>query len=141
MVSTEEIGAKAYAMLEGSSVKDAITGEIAWQRTDYSNEDVIIVPHAITGEGSIQFGQVKINIHVPDRCIDLTVGEPIYETNFPRLVELRKMCIEVLKSHYESGEGWNWTIGQMDPPIKEEGHNEHFVSLALEITARNRNNN
>jgi hypothetical protein len=48
------------------------------------------------------------------------------------------MCIDVLKSHYESGEGWNWTIGMLNPPIKEPDHNEHFVSISLEITARDK---
>lgn len=139
MVSTEEIGARAYEMLS-ESLAGSITGVVDWERTDYTKEDIIIVPHSITGEGSFpRFGQININIHVPDPCTIPSTGEPIYNTNFPRLVELRKMCIEVLKSHYESGEGWNWTIGMLNPPIKEPDHNEHFVSLALEITARDKN--
>jgi hypothetical protein len=137
MVSTEEIGTRAFELLTNSDVAKSITGCIGWERNNYSKEDIVIVPHTITGEGSEQFGQVNVNIHVPDPCTKQKKGEPIYHTNFARLVELRKMCIEVLKSHYECGEGWNWTIGQINPPIAEPGHNEHFVSLALEITARN----
>lgn len=136
MVSTEEIGARAFEILSASNVAKTITGVVDWERSDYAKEGIIIVPHAITGEGSPRFGQININIHVPDPCTKLAKGEPIYNTNFPRLVELRRMCIDVLKSHYESGEGWNWTIGLLNPPIKEPDHNEHFVSLALEITAR-----
>jgi hypothetical protein len=138
MVTSEEIGARAYELLSTSNVATAITGMVDWERNDYSKEDVVIVPHTMSGEGSTQLGQVNINIHVPDAKTKPKTGEPIYHTNWERLVELRAMCIEVLKSHYESGYGWNWTIGQLNPPIKEPDHNEHFVSIALEITARNK---
>ena len=50
MVSTEEIGARAYEMLSASNVAKSITGVVDWQRTDYTKEDIIIVPHAISGE-------------------------------------------------------------------------------------------
>lgn len=135
MITTEEIAVVAYGMLQESSVAEMISGQIDYERNDYAKEDVIIVPHHITGEGSVRYGQVNVNIHVPD--LVLKAGkQPVYRINFPRLIEIKKAVIEVLKSHYESGEGWNWTIGGMDPPIKEPGQNEHFVSLSLEITVR-----
>ena len=107
MITTEEIATVVYGMLTESSVPEMISGEIDYERNDYTKEDVIIIPHAIQGEGSVRFGQVKVNIHVPDLV----------------------------------GTGWNWTIGELDPPIKEPGQNEHFVSLALEITVREKKSN
>ena len=140
MITTEEIATVVYGMLTESSVPEMISGEIDYERNDYTQEDVIIIPHAIQGEGSVRFGQVKVNIHVPD-LVKKSGKQPVYVTNFPRLIAIKKAVIDVLKSHYESGTGWNWTIGELDPPIKEPGQNEHFVSLALEITVREKKSN
>lgn len=138
MVSTEEISVRVYELLTGSSVAAMISGVIDYERTDYSKEDVIIVPHAIDGEGSVRFGQINVNIHVPD-LVDKSQTNPTYRTNFNRLIELRKEVITALVNHYEVGKGYNWNIGMLNPPIKEPNHNEHFVSLALELTVRQKN--
>lgn len=135
MVSTEEISVRVYELLTGSPVAAMISGVIDYERTDYSKEDVIIVPHAIDGEGSVRFGQINVNIHVPD-LVDKSKINPTYRTNFNRLIELRKEVITALVNHYEVGKGYNWNIGMLNPPIKEPDHNEHFVSLALELTVR-----
>ena len=140
MITAEEIAVVAHNMLQESNVAEMISGQIDYERNDYTKEDVILVPHRITGEGSVRFGQVNVNIHVPD-LVKKTGNQPVYVKNFPRLIAIRKAVIEVLKSHYESEEGWNWTIGALDPPIKEPGKNEHFVSLALEITVRVKKSN
>ena len=137
MITTEEIAVRVYQLLQKSQVKNLITGTIDYERSDYSKEDVIIVPHSITGEDSIRFGQINVNIHVPD-LVKKTGKNPVYKTNFQRLIEIRAKVIEVLKNHYEVGKGYNWTIGMLNPPIKEPEQNEHFVSLALELTVRNK---
>lgn len=137
MITTEEIAVRVYQLLQKSQVKNLITGTIDYERSDYSKEDVIIVPHSITGEDSIRFGQINVNIHVPD-LVKKAGKNPVYKTNFPRLIEIRAKVIEVLKNHYEVGKGYNWTIGMLNPPIKEPEQNEHFVSLALELTVRNK---
>ena len=137
MITTEEIAVRVYQLLQKSQVKNLITGTIDYERSDYSKEDVIIVPHSITGEDSIRFGQINVNIHVPD-LVKKTGKNPVYKTNFPRLIEIRAKVIEVLKNHYEVGKGYNWTIGMLNPPIKEPEQNEHFVSLAPELTVRNK---
>lgn len=137
MITTEEIAVRVYQLLQKSQVKNLITGTIDYERSDYSKEDVIIVPHSITGEDSIRFGQINVNIHVPD-LVKKIGKNPVYKTNFPRLIEIRAKVIEVLKNHYEVGKGYNWTIGMLNPPIKEPEQNEHFVSLALELTVRNK---
>ena len=138
MITTEEIATRVYQMLQKSEVKKIISGVIDYERNDYTKEDVIIVPHTIDGEGSVRFGQININIHVPDIPKLLSRGKSVYRINFLRLIEIRKKVIEVLKSHYESGKGYNWNIGRLNPPIKEQNHDEHFVSLALELTVRNK---
>lgn len=137
MITTEEISVRVYQLLQESQVKTMITGVIDYERSDYSKEDVIIVPHAITGEDSIRFGQINVNIHVPD-LVKKTGKNSVYKINFPRLIAIRAKVIEVLKNHYEMGKGYNWTIGMLNPPIKEREQNEHFVSVALELTVRNK---
>lgn len=138
MITTEEIAVRVYQLLQKSQVKKMITGTIDYERSDYSKEDVIIVPHSITGEDSIRFGQINVNIHVPDLVVKKAGKNPVYKINYPRLIKIRAEVIEVLKNHYEVGKGYNWTIGMLNPPIKEPEQNEHFVSLALELTVRNK---
>lgn len=137
MLTTEEIAIRVYQMLTKSIVKTMISGIIGYERSDYTREDVIIVPHTIDGEGSVRFGQINVNIHVPDIVVPIEKGKSVYKINFRRLIEIRARVIEVLQNHYEVGKGYNWNIGRLNPPIKEQDHNEHFVSLALELTVRN----
>lgn len=139
MITTEEISVRVYQLLQNSEVKDMISGSIRYKRHDYDKEDVIIVPHGITGEDSIRFGQININIHVPD--LVMQGKNPTYEIDFPRLIDIRAKVIEVLSNHYELGKGYNWTIGFLNPPLKEPDHNEHFVTLILELTVRNKKTN
>lgn len=115
-----------------------ISGVIDYERNDYTKEDVIIVPHTIDGEGSVRFGQININIHVPDIAKPMGKGKSVHRINYPRLIEIREKVIEVLQNHYEVGMGYNWNVGRLNPPIKEQNHDEHFVSLALELTVRNK---
>ena len=138
MITTEEIATRVYQMLQESEVKTMISGVIDYERNDYTKEDVIIVPHTIDGEGSVRFGQININIHVPDIAKPMGKGKSVHRINYPRLIEIRAKVIEVLQNHYEVGMGYNWNIGRLNPPIKEQNHDEHFVSLALELTVRNK---
>ena len=138
MITTEEIATRVYQMLQESEVSTMISGVIAYERNDYTKEDVIIVPHTIDGEGSVRFGQININIHVPDIAKPMGKGKSVHRINYPRLIEIRAKVIEVLQNHYEVGMGYNWNVGRLNPPIKEQNHDEHFVSLALELTVRNK---
>lgn len=115
-----------------------ISGCVDYERNDYTQEDVIIVPHTIDGEGSVRFGQINVNIHVPDLTIKAGNGKSVKRTNTKRLIEIRAKAIEILQNHYEKGMGYNWNIGRLNPPIKEPDHDEHFVSLALELTVRDK---
>ena len=138
MLTTEEIATRVYQMLLESEVSTMISGVIDYERNDYTKEDVIIVPHTIDGEESVRFGQININIHVPDIPKPMCKGKSVHRINFPRLIEIRAKVIEVLQNHYEVGKGYNWNVGRLNPPIKEQNHDEHFVSLALELTVRNK---
>lgn len=142
MITTEEIAVVAYNLLAGSETVQGLLkgGYVDYERNDYGKVGIIIVPHTIDGEGSVRYGQVNVNIHVPDLLASKSTKNPVYRINYPRLIELKKAVIEVLKSHYQADEGWNWTVGLQNPPIKEPGQNEHFVSIALEITVRENNN-
>ena len=122
MITTEEIATKVYAMLQASEVKNFISGVIDYERNDYTKE-------------------INVNIHVPDKVIAKGKGQAVYRTHFKRLIEIRAKVVEVLKNHYESGKGYNWNIGRFNPPIKEKDQNEHFVSLALELTVREKSIN
>lgn len=135
MITTEEIAVRVYQMLMESEVKTMITGCIDYERNDYTKEDVIIVPHSISGEDSVRFGQINVNIHVPDKVSKRT-KPPVYRIDHQRLIAIRSKVIAVLQNHYEKGSGYNWNIGLINPPIKEPEHNEHFVSIALEVTVR-----
>ena len=95
MITTEEIATKVYAMLQASEVKNFISGVIDYERNDYTKEDVIIVPHTIDGEASVRYGQINVNIHVPDKVIAKGKGQAVYRTHFKRLIEIRAKVVEV----------------------------------------------
>lgn len=136
MITTEEIAVRVRQLLVESDLKNELTGQIDYERNDYSKEDIIIIPHTVDGEESVRFGQINVNIHVPDIVQKQKNAKAVYRINYPRLIELRAMAIDVLKNHYEHGRGYNWTIGRLNPAIKEPEHNEHYFSLALELTIR-----
>lgn len=136
MITTEEIAVRVRQLLVESDLKNELTGQIDYERNDYSKEDIIIIPHTVDGEVSVRFGQINVNIHVPDIVLKQKNAKAVYRINYPRLIELRAMAIDVLRNHYEHGRGYNWTIGRLNPAIKEPEHNEHYFSLALELTIR-----
>lgn len=133
MITSEEIAIRVYQLLQASTVSSLISGTIDYERADYTKEDVVVIPHTMTGEGSVRYGQINVNVHVPD--LQKKTG---FKINYPRLIEIRKEVINVLKNHYEIGSGYNWNISSIDPPIKEPKHDEHFVCVKLEITVRNK---
>ena len=143
MITTEEISQRVYQLLTAAVTAQTLTisGIVDYERTNYSREDVIIVPHTSDGEASLRFGQINVNIHVPDlNLTDPETGETVFRKNDARLTEIRAQVIAVLKDYVEPGSGWNWYIGRLNPAIKEQGHDEHFMSLALELVIREKNN-
>ena len=143
MITTEEISQRVYQLLTAAVTAHTLTisGIVDYERTNYSREDVIIVPHTSDGEASLRFGQINVNIHVPDlNLTDPETGETVFRKNDARLTEIRAQVIAVLKDYVEPGSGWNWYIGRLNPAIKEQGHDEHFMSLALQIVIREKNN-
>ena len=135
MITTEEIAIRVFQMLQESEVETMITGTVDYERNDYSQEDVIIIPHTIDGEGSVRYGQINVNIHVPDLTIKVG-GKPVKRTNTKRLIEIRAKVIEVLQNHYELGMGYNWTIGRLNPPIKEPDHDIRPSTLSASTSVR-----
>ena len=69
-------------MLQASEVKNFISGVIDYERNDYTKEDVIIVPHTIDGEASVRYGQINVNIHVPDKVIAQRQGASRLQDTF-----------------------------------------------------------
>lgn len=144
MITTEEIAVVVRDTLLGDAQINSLLSDpdnqIDYERSDYTTDGIIIIPRTIQGEGSVRNGQININIHVPDLKSNTIQPNTVYRENFPRLIELKKAVIDALKNHFQVEEGWNWSIGLINPPMKEQGHDEHFVSIALEITVRQKNN-
>lgn len=139
MITIEEISQRVYQLLTDAVAAQtlAISGAVDYERTDYTREDVIIVPSTSDGEASLRSGQINVNIHVPDlNLTDPETGETVFRKNDARLTEIRAQVIAVLKDYVEPGSGWNWYIGRLNPAIKEQGHNEHYMSIVLEIVIR-----
>lgn len=141
MITTEQIAQKAYQLLTAAKTAGTLTisGVVDYERNDYSKEDVIIVPHTIDGENSVRYGQINVNVHVPDLNLENTDGSTIKRIDYKRLTEIRSQVVAILQNHVEKGEGWNWYIGRLNPAIKEPDLDEHFMTVALEVTVRERN--
>lgn len=142
MITTEEIAQRAYQLLTAAVSAHTLTisGVVDYERTDYSKEDVILVPHTSDGEASLRFGQINVNIHVPDLTLtDPVTNKPLFRIDYKRLTEIRAQVIAVLQNYIEPGSGWNWYIERLNPAIKEQGYNEHFMSVALKLVIREKN--
>lgn len=143
MITTEEIAVVVRDTLLGDAQINSLLSDpdnqIDYERSDYTTDGIIIIPRTIQGEVSVRNGQINVNIHVPDLPASTIQPNTVYKTNFPRLIELKKAVTDALKNHFQVAEGWNWSIGLINPPMKEQGHNEHFVSIALELTVRQKN--
>lgn len=138
MISTDDIATRVYHILKNSPVSGMISGTIAYFRIDYSKEDIIIVAHTMHGSSSLRYGQINVNIHVPDLSIKVgTAGT--FVPNKKRLNDIRNEVATILRKHYDADDGYSWTVSSMDPAIKEPDHNEHFMSVKLEITIRTKN--
>lgn len=131
MVISEEIAIKVRQVL-----LDAQLGvDVVWQRSGYdTTKEIVVVPHAATGEGSLREAAVIINIHCPDLWNGVT-----YEPDFPSFIDLKKSVISAVKRYYWKGTGINWSIKSLNPPAKEPDHNEHFCSVYLTAYIRERN--
>jgi len=138
MISTDDIATDVYRILMNSPVAGMISGIIGYFRYDYTKEDIIIVPHTMTGSSSIRYGQINVNIHVPDQRMLIDKKET-YVPFRKRLIAIRKEVATILKKHYNGNEGYSWTVEAMDPAIREQNHNEHFMSVILDITVRSKN--
>lgn len=138
MISTDDIAVKVYHILNNSHIPGLISGSIDYYRIDYTKEDIIIVPHTMIGSSSVRHGQININIHVPDFKMIVNKQET-FIPNIQKLKTVRKEVANLLKKYYDSS-GYSWTIEAMDPAIKEQNHNEHFMCVKLEIVVRSKNN-
>ena len=98
MITTEEIATRVYQMLNDSEVKTMISGVIDYERNDYTKEDVIIVPHTIDGEASVRFGQINVNIHVPDIPVAQGTDRSVFRIDFQRLIAIRASSTHLLRS-------------------------------------------
>lgn len=136
MITTEEIAIRVYQILQENLDKLKLTADsICYERNDYTTDGIVIVPKDCDGEGSVRNGMVFVNCHVPD-LVRGSKKLQTYEANRQRLIELRKSAIECLSSHYEPDSRYSWKVTLLNPPVKEQGQNEHFNSFALEITIR-----
>ncbi len=138
MISTEDIAEDVYRILNDSAIVGMISGEIGYHRYDYTTEDIIIVPHTMVGSSSVRHGQININIHVPDEKMIINNKET-YVPKFQRLKVLKKEVATILKKHYDGNTGYSWTVEAMDPAIKEQNHDEHFMCVKLELVVRSKN--
>ena len=84
-------------MLQASEVKNFISGVIDYERNDYTKEDVIIVPHTIDGEASVRYGQINVNIHVPDKVIAKGKGKAVY------MIDALLLLLPLLRVNFLSG--------------------------------------
>lgn len=132
MITSEDIAIKVREVL----CKHISNTPISWQRSNYEKtNEIVVVPHTATGEGSVRIAVVKVNIHVPDIFEN---NNSCYETDFLCLNKIKKDVIIALKNHVDGSISTNWRISSLEPPIKEPEYNEHFVSVSIEAYIRER---
>ena len=131
MILSEEIAIKVRQVLLNAN----LGVDVVWQRSGYEiTKEIVIVPHAATGEGSLRESAVIINIH----CPDIHNGSA-YETDKQSFIDLKKSVISAVKRYYWKGTGINWAIKSIGSYAKEPEYNEHFCSIYLTAYIRERN--
>lgn len=111
------------------------TLQIGWSRHYNYAKEAVIVPHHCEGEGSLRVATVYVNIHVKD--VNRGANK-VFETNLSELNNITKQVSTLLRNHVVKGEGYNWVVSSIMPPLEEPNKNEHFVSVILTAYIRSK---
>lgn len=120
------------ALLNASTVKNAITGVIARRRPINSTKEDIIVNALPLNFDQLQEGIVNVNIHVPN--IEVTQNGIVDKEypNYPRIQVLIDLVLPVLKDYI--GGGFYFTI-QQENVIEER--QSSYANIRLSIRSKN----
>lgn len=132
MKTTEEIKDLIYAYLAPSDLKKAISGDIyVDEKPAGSDKEDVVIGSIDLGDGSVQFGTINVNIHVPGQKVK--IGQKVQiQPNRSRLRALTRIALDLLKTKiFEDCSVWvaNQTV------IKEPSLDEWYANLRLEIRA------
>lgn len=134
MTTTLAIISILFSRLDGSALKNAITGSICKQKRDGNSrkEDVVINCLPVNNT-ALQTAIANVNIYVPDIKVEVN-GMQDTQPNIARLEELAAMAVEVLDDYWSGT--YNFYVQQQhvfDDP--ESGC--HYVNIRIEFFIEN----
>lgn len=130
MITTAEIVDMIYEYLSGSVLKEAITGGIypLKKPDDSMKEDVVIGAIDLSNE-SVQRSTINVNIYVPEIPVRIN-NKNQKQPNRPRMRELQRIAIPLLKEVYLGGNCSAWFTNCAE--IKEPDLDVWKVNIRLE---------
>lgn len=132
MKSDIEIKDDIYKIIQGSSLKKAVTGKLSkTQRPASSDKEDIVISVLDNGSGQKQEAFVNVNIYVPDYIRDGQAEEYTI-----RLRELCRLSYELLFKC--RGDGFRVdSSGSKQRVLEVNGKDEHFINNKLLIQISN----
>lgn len=130
MKTVSECKDMIYQKIAASPLKTAISGEICKdRRPQNSDKENIVIGMIDLSDGSVQQGTINVNIYVPDKDVTIN-GRVQKQPNGPRLRELSRMALNVLKEIYFEDCSF-WVANQSEN--KEPNLDCMFANLRGEI--------
>lgn len=130
MKTSFDIDKIVYGLLNGSEVKNAITGGIYYQNDrpdDSADEDVVINTIAMTQDFLPQIATSNVNIYVADKPRRIKGIEQL-KPNHGRLSELTKMVLDVLRRSRIDGLK---LIPENQSILQEANIKQHFCNIRI----------
>lgn len=125
MKTDEEIKDDIYALLKGSDLEAAVSGELRkTQRQKDSDAEDIIISVLDSNVAQWQMATVNVNIYVPDIHYNNGADE-----DCPRLRELSRMAAQILQSGNKDDFKYKLVRQRV---FKNEAKDEHFINNRVE---------
>lgn len=132
MKNTYDIEAIAYQLLkDNQTLTSELSGNISFDRNlNSKKEDIVIKTITFTQEFKPQIGVSNINIHVPDRSVNIG-GVPQSVENRARLNTLSKLVLSIVREAHVKGLS---IVVESQTTLKEPEISQHFVNIRINWT-------
>ncbi|MEO6610745.1 MAG: hypothetical protein ABIT05_01390 [Chitinophagaceae bacterium] len=121
-----------WTLINGSALKTALVsggGIYKHERPlNSNNEDVVINSLPIINQ-DLQVAICNVNIHVPDKTINVTGGQQIVADHV-RLKALSTVAVGVLDKNW--GDDYNFSV-QQQTVMADETPGSHFINIRIEF--------
>lgn len=134
MKTTLDIVDTLFTVLDGSSLKTAITGTICKHKRDFGSESEDIVINSLpVNNNQLQNAIANVNIHVPDLMVNNNGAEST-QPNHTRLKTLAAMAVDILIDNWTAD--LNFDVQQQNI-FEDREAGDHYINIRIEFFIEN----